>query len=286
MNIIAYLGPEKTNTHLAAVRRFGRKCFYRHAPTVEEVFHMVERRQAHYGVVPIENSLGGAVTHTLDRYIDFIDTPVRIHGEIDQPIRHGLVIGPQTKKEQIQVIYSHPQAFEQCKKWLNENLPGASHSETDSTAEAVQRLLYKKIGSWSSFYTLNERAAIGPEELAKEHGLNWRSIPQDRENRTRFLILGLGEYHGQKKRNKTSLMMVLKDAPGALYNALGPFKKNGINLTKIESRPSKGRAWEYVFFIDMEGDASDPKLKRALTWLKKSTTLLRILGSYPAGGRR
>jgi len=231
-------------------------------------------------VVPIENSLGGAVTHTLDRYVGYMDTTARIHGEIDLPIEHGLITRPRTNPEKIQVVFSHPQAFEQCNFWLQKNFPGASRSETDSTAAAVQRLLKKSIGIWSTFYKLNQRAAIGPKELAKEHGLKWVPIPQERENRTRFLVLGRGPL-SRRRSSKTSILLILKDRPGALYNALTPFKNNGINLTKIESRPSKGRAWEYVFFIDFEGHEGDRNVKKTLRILGKSAKELKILGSYP-----
>lgn len=280
MPTIAYLGPEKTNTHLAALARFGKRNHYVHAPTVEEVFRLVERRQADYGVVPIENSLGGAVTRTLDRYIDFIDTPVRIHGEIDQPIRHCLILHRRTNLSDVMVLYSHPQAFEQCHAWLKTHLPQASPVETDSTATAVQRLLYNTIGSWSTTSHPNERAAIGPQQLATEHGLKAIPISQERENRTRFLILGLGE-PSMGRQHKTSILFALKDKPGALHDALVPFKREKINLTKIESRPSKKKAWEYYFFIDLEGHESEPRVKRALKSLSRSTLLLHMLGSYP-----
>ena len=284
MPTIAYLGPENTNTHLAALKKFGTRAKYVHAPTVEEVFHLVERRQAEYGVVPIENSLGGAVTHTLDRFVDFVDTPVNIHGEIDQQIKHCLIMRRRTTLKDVNVVYSHPQAFEQCNGWLKSNLNKASLSETDSTAEAVQRLLYKKLGSWSTIWDVKERAAIGPKELAEGHKLKIIPIPQDRDNRTRFLILAL-EKPTRGRRNKTALLFSVKDQPGALYSALTAFKRNKINLTKIESRPSRQKAWEYLFFIDIEGHESEPRVKRALASLKRSTSLLRILGSYPVAAR-
>ena len=280
MLIIAYLGPQKTNTHLAAIRHFGKRNKFVHEPTVEDVFRLVERRQADYGIVPIENSLGGAVTHTLDRYIDFKDSPVKIHGEIDQPINHHLIFRPTTRLHKIRVVYSHPQAFEQCHRWLEETLPNVSRSETDSTAAAVQHLLHKRIGNWSTLWDLKERAAIGPKELVRENKLRSIAIPNERENRTRFLILGLDEAP-RGHQHKTSILIGLKDTPGSLHDALLPFKKYQINLTKIESRPSKQKAWEYLFFIDFEGHTSDAKVQSALEELRSSTSLLHILGSYP-----
>ena len=274
MATIAYLGPEQTNTHLAALARFGRGARYLHAPTVEDVFHMVERRRADYGVVPIENSLEGAVAHTLDRFIDFQDTPVEIHGEIEQPIRHCLIAHRGVALGRIDAVYSHPQALAQCQRWLIEHLPRAQRRETSSTADAVLDVLSNR--------TAKRRAAIGRRELALEHRLAAIPIPEERENKTRFLVLGLGEPR-RGQRNKTSILFALKDKPGALHDALVPFKKNRINLTKIESRPSKRKAWEYLFFIDLEGHISEPRVKRALASLKANTSRCRVLGSYPVG---
>ena len=281
---VAYLGPEHTNTHLASVARFGRRSRYVHAPTVDEVFHLVERQRADYGVVPIENSLGGAVTHTLDRYIDFVDTPVKIHGEIDQPIRHCLIIRPSATLSDIHVVYSHPQAFEQCHTWLAKNLPKVTCSETDSTADAVQRVLRKRIGTWSTVWDLKGRAAIAAKELADTHRLKAIPISQERENRTRFLVIGL-DNPPRGRHHKTSVLFGVKDRPGALYDALVPFKRYRISLTKIESRPSKRKAWEYLFFIDFEGHVSEPRVRRALDELVRCTSLCRVLGSYPTAKR-
>lgn len=270
MATIAYLGPEQTNTHMAAQKRFGRRSRYLHAPTVDDVFHLVERRRATYGVVPVENSLEGAVTHTLDRFIDFVDTPITIHGEIEQPIRHCLLLAPGTTLGAVALVYSHPQALAQCRRWLSQHLPHAASRETSSTAEAVTYALQHP----------SVRAAIGRQELARQHRLKAVPIPEERENRTRFLVLGLGA-PPRGRRNKTSMLVALKDRPGALHDALVPFKQGRINLTKIESRPSKRKAWEYLFFIDLEGHIAEPRMQRALKALERSTSLLRVLGSYP-----
>ncbi len=272
MLTVAYLGPEHTNTHLAAQKRFGRRARYVHAPTVEDVFRLVERRQAAYGVVPIENSLEGAVTHTLDRFIDFVDAPVRIHGEVEQPIRHTLIIRRGARLDRIRAVYSHPQALAQCRHWLDQHLPRASRRETNSTADAVRYVVRDA--------RLATRAAIGRAELARERRLRAMPIPELRENKTRFLVIGLGE-PTRGRRNKTSILLAVKDKPGALHDALVAFKRSRINLTKIESRPSKRKAWEYLFFIDLEGHESEPRVRRALNALTRSTSLLRVLGSYP-----
>ncbi len=160
MPTVAYLGPERTNTHLAALAKFGRRSTYLHAPTVEDVFRLVEREEAEFGVVPIENSLEGAVTHTLDRFIEFKRSPVTIHGEIEQPIKHCLILRPETPRERVRIVYSPPQALAQCSRWLDKNLPNAIRRETSSTAEAVERLSGTD-GVWKS----DERAAIAREDL-------------------------------------------------------------------------------------------------------------------------
>ena len=276
MRTIAYLGPEKTNTHMAAIAKFGRKASYVHEPTVEDVFRLVERRQADFGVVPVENSLEGAVTHTLDRFIDFPDTPVKIHGEIEMRIQHYLIKSPHLELANVKEVCSHPQALAQCAGWLGRRLPRAARLEMASTADAVISLRTGDNGI--------RRAAIGRKELAQGRGLKAISIPLGRQNKTRFLVIGLAN-PGKSRRNKTSLMFALKDAPGALHDALMPFKKNRINLTKIESRPSKQKAWQYVFFVDCEAHESDAVMKKALQELNRRTNDCRVLGSYPAGSR-
>ncbi len=270
MSTIAYLGPEHTNAHLAAQKRFGSRAKYLHVPTVEDVFAVVERRKADLGVVPIENSLEGAVTHTLDRFIDFLDTPIAIQGEIEQLIRHYLITAKGIKPDDVAAVYSHPQALAQSRRWLQQHLPRAALRETNSTADAVSYVLQNK----------KNRAAVGRKELADAHALKASPIPDSRENKTRFLIIGL-ERPPKAKQNKTSVLFAVKDRPGALYDALVPFKYHKINLTKIESRPSKRKAWEYLFFIDLEGHVSEPKIKRALDALKRSASFVRVLGSYP-----
>ena len=270
MPTIAYLGPEHTNAHLAAQQRFGRQGKYLHAPTVEDVFNLVERRKADFGVVPVENSLEGAVTHTLDRFIDFIDTPVAIHGEIEQVIHHHLILARGVKPANLKLVFSHPQALAQCRGWLAKHLPHAALRETNSTADAV------------SYVSENTavRGAIARKELALTYRLRAVPIPEDRENKTRFLVIGLGK-PPKGRRNKTSVLFGVKDKPGALYDALVPFKFHRINLTKIESRPSKRKAWEYLFFIDLEGHLTEPRVKRALDALERSASFVEVLGSYP-----
>ena len=283
MLTIAYLGPEKTNTHLAALKRFGRKARFIHAPTIDDVFELVERENADVGVVPIENSLEGVVTHTVDRFIDFKRTPIRIIGEFEFPIRHYFITNTGTKHSEVGRVYSHPQALAQCRKWIQMSLPKhVELAEMNSTSEAVQFIATNRAVTEDSRGRSREivLAAIGHKEAARPLNLIAMPIPDERENKTRFLIIGL-ENPTRGRRNKTSILFALKDQPGALHDALMPFKRNQINLTKIESRPSKKKAWEYLFFIDFEGHESEPRVKRTLKALEKSTSLLRVLGSYP-----
>lgn len=283
MPTIAYLGPEHTNTHVAAKSRFGRRSKYNHAPTVDAVFHLVERRKVDYGVVPVENSLEGAVTHTLDRFIDFVDSPVKIHGEIEQSIVHFLLMRKGTKLDDIRIVRSHPQALGQCRSWIEKNLPWATLSETRSTSEAVQ--LLTKPDMWKGYWKNKQLGAIGrPELVTGRNSLESLQIPQDRKNKTRFIVIGLGTPK-RGRRNKTSILFSLKDRPGALYDALLPFKRQRINLTKIESRPSKRKAWEYHFFIDLEGHESEDRVTRALEMLKRQADVFQVLGSYPVAAR-
>ena len=281
MPTVAYLGPEKTNTHLAALKRFGQKAKYLHAPMVEDVFQMVEQEKADFGVVPIENSLEGAVTHTLDRFIGAQDSPVRICGEIELPIQHYLITVPGVPLREIQSVFSHPQALAQCRFWLRRKLQRVRLVETSSTSDAVSLLRHGVFGLGEDYHS---RAAIGRIELARQRRLKATRIPQERENKTRFLVIGLKKPK-LGRRNKTSVVFALKDKPGALHDALMPFKRNRINMTKIESRPSKQKAWEYLFFVDLAGAESDPSVRKALGALQRSTSGMRVLGSYPVGSR-
>ena len=289
MPTVAYLGPEKTNTYFAARKKFGAVAKYVHAPTVEDIFQSVEHRKADFGVVPIENSLEGAVTHTLDRFILSRPSPVRVCGEVEMLIKHCLILLPKADAKKITVVYSHPQALAQCRDWLRGHLPRAQLVEMTSTSEAVNALLLQNYrvttrpdGSSEVLMTPESQAAIGRKDLASDSGLKAIPIPQGRENKTRFLVISLGRSK-RMRRNKTSVMFALKDKPGALHDALVPFKNYGINLMKIESRPTKRKAWEYVFFVDFTGHQSDPKVRKALGALKRCTAEVRVLGSYPVG---
>jgi len=266
---IAYLGPAGTFTHQAALKRFGERDRYVPCKTIGHVFQEVEKQHADFGVVPIENSNEGVVTHTLDM---FLESDLVVNSEILLEIHHCL-LSSQSKISRIKKIYSHPQALGQCRQWLEEHLPSAQQVETESTIQAVQ--LAKKAGL---------AAAIAPETAAAIYQMKVvaDSIEDYRENITRFLVIG--KTSAQRSGNdKTSILFSIKDRVGALHDMLVPFKNHQINLTRIESRPTRRKAWEYVFFVDFYGHVDDEKVKSALKELSQQCVYMRVLGSYPAG---
>lgn len=264
---VAYLGPEATFTHQAAIKNFGVNAHYIPAETISDVFAEVEKKRADYGVVPVENTSEGVVTHTLDM---FFHSDIKIVSEINLQIEHCLLSKSNTIGA-AKVIYSHPQAFAQTRKWILKNCPKAKLKETLSTARAAEIAQNEK-----------NSAAIASAVAAKIYGLNILAsgIEDIKENFTRFLIIG-HNISEPSKNDKTSVMISLKDRVGALHDMLIPFKKNNINLTKIESRPTKRKAWEYVFFIDFLGHISDKNVKATLSEVEKSSNFIKILGSYP-----
>ncbi|MCM8785876.1 MAG: prephenate dehydratase [Candidatus Omnitrophica bacterium] len=265
--VIAYLGPEGTFTHQAALAKFGEKAKYIPVKTIDEVFREVEKQRADYGVVPIENSIEGVVTHTLDV---FVESDLKITSEILLEI-HQFLLSKENSIKNVKKIYSHPQAIAQCRNWISENLPDIEIYETESTASAVKKTMKEK-----------KSAAIGSEIAANMYNLNILAerIEDFRENFTRFLVIG-NNFTERTGRDKTSILFSIKDRVGALHDILVPFKKEKINLTRIESRPSKKKAWEYVFFVDFIGHKDDESVRRALKDVEKSTVFLKVLGSYP-----
>lgn len=266
---IAYLGPEVTFTHMASIKKFGSSVNYRSCATITDVFNEVERDRADYGVVPIENSIEGAVNHTLDM---FTDSNLKICSEIFLEISHSL-LSKETDKGRIKKVYSKAEVFGQCRVWLEANLRNVELVEVSSTARAAE------IAS-------GERGAacIASELASAKYNLRvlYSSIEDSSHNVTRFLVVGRTEAK-PTRRDKTSIMFSVKDRAGALHDMLVPFKKYGINLTKIESRPSRVRAWEYYFFVDLEGHYVDRKVSKALSELNRSAAYLKVLGSYPVG---
>ena len=266
---IAYLGPEFTFTHLASLKKFGSSVGYQPCSTITDIFSEVEKGRADYGVVPIENSIEGAVNHTLDM---FADSPLKICSEVYLDIYHNLLSKEQATAK-IKKVYSKAEVFGQCRIWLESNLPKVELVEVSSTAKAAEIASVHK-----------NAACIASELAAKKYGLKVlsTSIQDSVHNVTRFLVIAKNDVRPTGD-DKTSIMFSVKDRAGALHDMLVPFKKNGINLTKIESRPSKVRAWEYYFFVDMEGHVEDSKVAKALAGLKKVSSHMKILGSYPTG---
>ena len=265
---VSYLGPSATFTHLAARRQFGSSTRYLPESTIREVFDSVHRGKALYGVVPIENSTEGVVNYTLDM---FVDSDLKIAFEIMLPISHNL-LSKTGKKTNIKKIYSHSQPKAQCRGWLESNFPGIPVIEELSTAAAAKRVSKD-----------TSAAAVASELAASEYNLKFveKGIEDHKANYTRFLVIAK-DSPGRTGKDKTSIMFSLKDKPGALYLILRPFARHRINLTKIESRPSKRKAWEYMFFVDMEGHIEDKGVEKALNDVKKECLFLKVLGSYPS----
>jgi chorismate mutase/prephenate dehydratase len=263
---VAYLGPPATFTHQAARSRFGGSVEYVSCETIGDVFDAVEKQMVDYGVVPVENSTEGAVTHTLDR---LADTTVRICAEIFLPIVQCLLArGP---REKLKRLYSHPQVLGQCRQWLQKELSGVEVIPAASTARAAE-LAAREDGT----------GALASRLAAEIYGLDvLESDVQDLSgNMTRFLVLGktCGKPTGD---DKTSFVFTVQHKAGALYSAIESFKQYGLNMTKIESRPSRSKVWEYLFFVDVEGHLDDAPVRQALEGMRDHCILLTVLGSYP-----
>jgi len=262
---IAYLGPQGTFTHLAALKKFGKKPEYIPAENINDVFDEVERGEVDYGVIPVENSNEGVVNYTLDM---FFSSNLNICAEVTLNISHAL-LGVSNKN--IKRIYSNPQVFAQCRKWISRSLGSAELISTSSTAKAAQEAKRDRCG-----------ACIGNKVLANLYKLKViaSSIEDSSYNYTRFLVIAKNDSPPSDK-DKTSILFSIKDKVGALHDVLTSFKDCGINLTKIESRPSKKKPWEYYFFVDFQGHKSLPSAQKALKKLTKECVFVKILGSYP-----
>jgi chorismate mutase/prephenate dehydratase len=264
---VAFLGPVSTFTHIAAVKQFGSSAEFLPQLDIAAVFHEVETNNADYGVVPVENTTEGVVNYTLDR---FVDSQLKVCSEIIIPITHHL-LSAENRIERVKRVYSHPQALAQCRNWLAQHLPGAEVKGVESTAGAAQRVVSER-----------NAAAIASEYAAQSYGLNRlaRNIQDQSNNFTRFLVVG--QHLSQRTGNdKTSIVFLAKDRVGILYELLKPLSDSGINLTKIESRPRKTKAWEYLFFVDLDGHVEDRKVALALVRLSEACDFFKILGSYP-----
>ena len=263
---IAYFGPHATNTHQAARSRFGTSVSYVPQVTIADVFDAVARGRADYGVVPIENSTEGAVNHTLDV---FMESDLRICAQILMRIENHLA--SKCPRGEIRRLYSHPQVFGQCRQWLQRTLPNVELVEVGSTPRAAELAASEP-----------NSGCLVARMAAEEFGLPIieQSVQDNPNNTTRFLVLGL-KASPPTGDDRTSLMFCVRDEPGALFKALEPFNRLRISMSKIESRPSKRKAWEYFFFVDVDGHAEQTPLKEAVAELSNHCTLVKILGTYP-----
>ncbi len=266
---VAFLGPEGTFSQSAVHKHFGHSVRALAVGSIDEVFHEVEAGHADFGVVPIENSTEGSVNHTLDR---FLSSPLKICGEVELRINQCLM-GRMASLQQVKRITSHPQSLAQCRQWLNENLGEPERLAASSNAEAARRARDEE-----------GTAAIAGRIAAEVYGLQiLASDIEDRpDNTTRFFVIGRRVF-GPSGVDRTTLLVSTghTEAPGALHRLLEPLAANAVSMTRIESRPSQRRKWDYVFFIDIEGHVDDPPVARALEGLKGRTSLCRVLGSYP-----
>ncbi len=264
---VAFLGPKATFSHLATMQHFGLSAELVPLKSIPAVFEEVEKGKAIYGVVPVENSTEGVISHTLDM---FVDSNLKITAEIMLEVHHDL-LSRTGRIEDIKKIYSHAQPIAQCRQWLDSNMPGVPVVDVASTAVAAQIV--------SDDYSA---AAIASELAATLYDLKVvRSRIEDQVNNfTRFLIISKTGCE-RSGNDKTSLLFSVKDEPGILCRMLEPFAKRNINLSKIESRPYKSKAWEYIFFVDLFGHIADPGIEEAIKELKECCQFIKILGSYP-----
>jgi chorismate mutase/prephenate dehydratase len=267
---VAFLGPEYTFSHQAALSRFGGGAELAGQATIADVFASVQRGQCQVGLVPVENSSEGGVGATMDC---LLASDLNVCGEVFAPVSHVLMSG-ENKLEAITRVYSHPQGLSQCRGWLARYVPEAVFVETESTAAAARRVA-AEAGA----------AAVGTDMAARQYGLNVLSsdIQDASPNLTRFLVLA-NEVCPPTGDDKTSLVFLASHRPGSLYGALSHFASRGLNLCRIESRPTKDRPWEYAFFVDLMGHQDDEPMREALEALSRELDFMKVLGSYPSGG--
>lgn len=266
---VAYLGPEGTFTQLATIKQFGASVIGQPLVTVDDVFREVESESCNYGVVPVENSTEGVVSHTLD---NFLASTLRVCGEVELRVHHHLMRSQAAEDgAEIERIYAHQQALGQCRLWLDGHYPRVPRIAVTSNAEAARRAGDEP-----------QAAAIAPEIAAELYGLEVlsRKIEDLSNNTTRFLVVGREEV-GVSGNDKTSIMVSTHNRPGALYKLLEPFHRHDVMLTKIETRPSRTGMWSYVFFIDFEGHQHDEAIRDVLAEIDADALEVKMLGSYP-----
>lgn len=265
---VAYLGPEGTFTQEATLKHFGHAVISQPASTIDAVFRQVESGEAHFGVVPVENSTEGMVTHTLD---NFLNSPLKICGEVELPIHLHLLVAPGTRPEGVRRICAHQQALAQCREWLDRHWPQVERVAVSSNGEAARQASLEP-----------GVAAIAGEIAANTYGLVRlaENIEDIASNTTRFLVIGRDAVQ-PSGNDKTSVIVSTRNQPGALFRLLEPFHRESIMLTRIDTRPSRTENWAYVFFMEFEGHQQDPVIRRVLEALQEHTLMLKILGSYP-----
>ncbi|HUO44819.1 MAG TPA: prephenate dehydratase [Burkholderiales bacterium] len=266
---VAYLGPQGTFSEEAALKQFGGDFQRLPCASIDEVFRAVETGRAGYGVVPIENSTEGSIGRTHDL---LLATPLRICGEILLPV-HQCLMSRSGRLKQIKKVLSHSQSLAQCHEWLYRYLPGAKQIPEVSNSEAA-RLAARDAAA----------AAIASRTAAEVHGLKViaANIEDEPQNTTRFLAIATHDA-GRSGRDKTSLVLSARNAPGAVHALLTPLARHGVSMTRFESRPARTGRWEYVFYVDVEGHQQDPRVAQALKSLGAKAAFLKNLGSYPAG---
>ena len=272
---VAYLGPEGTFSEMALYKHFGHGVQALPAASIDEAFRSVESGSAQNAVVPVENSTEGAIGRTLDL---LLTTPLKICGEVVLRVRQNLLakepdlLAKVHEMRKFARVYSHPQSLGQCHAWLTQNLPGAERVPVSSNAEAARRAAEE-----------SDTCAIGPELAAERYGLAVaaRSIEDDPRNMTRFLVLGWNAA-GPSGRDRTSIVMSAANRPGAVHELISPFAQHGVSMSRIESRPARTGQWEYLFYVDLEGHLSEPRVAQALTELKEKAPFVKVFGSYPA----
>ena len=264
---VAFLGPEGTFTQEAALKHFGASAISVPMSAIDEVFREVSAGACHYGVVPVENSTEGVISHTLD---SFMESSIKICGEVELRIHHHFMVGENTNNDNITRVYSHAQSLAQCRLWLNSKYPNIERVAVSSNAEAAKRVQ----GEWNS-------AAIAGDMSCELYNLEklWEKIEDRPDNSTRFLIIGR-EAVPPSGDDRTSIVVSVNNKPGALHNLLEPFRRHNVDMTRLESRPSRSSKWSYVFFIDFIGHIDDQAVNLVLQELTDEVADLKILGSY------
>ncbi|MDR4508900.1 MAG: prephenate dehydratase [Candidatus Brocadiaceae bacterium] len=270
---VSYLGPEGTFSYFAAKQKFGSSVEYVPVRDISDVFKEVASGRSDYGIVPVENSSEGGIRETLNLFAEF---NLKVCTEIFLPIHHNLMAN--CTKEEIKKVYSKPQILFQCRNWLASNLPEAKLIEVSSSAEAARFVEKESCSDQGNRYC----SAIGNEEIAKKYGLNIlvKNIEDRQDNITRFFVLGK-EYGAPSGRDRTAVMCYIKNHVGALVEILEPFKANNINLTNIETIPTRQKVWEYCFYLDFEGHVSNENVQKTLQEVSKKCLDVKVLGSFP-----